>query len=288
MIEQHSISIFGKGAVGSALQDFFKNESYPIRSVWDSSGGEIYSVEDRSVIKSDNTFPTHENEIGDLVFIAVPDDQIISLTIRLSKIPIHWEKRSVIHCSGNLASDACASLRKKGSEIAAMHPIQTFKRGDGFNRFNEIYITLEGDEKLIELLQTFVVKMGAFPIQITADQKRKIHIASVIASNYLISLMHISETLLNDAGIKEGFNILQPLISQTVQNIFEKGVGESLTGPISRGDIESVKHHLVSLENQKNHNAIYKLLGLEALYIAEKSGNLNAELMIKLEKLLNQ
>lgn len=286
MIEQHSMSIFGRGALGSALHNFFKKKSYFIRSVWDRNGGDIYSDKDDSVFKSENNLPKHENEIGDLIFIAVPDDQISPLSKQLSLTPIQWENKSVIHCSGNLPSNICSDLSERGAKVAAMHPIQTFQKGDTQNRFNEIYITLEGEPELLDFLHTIVNDMGAYPIRITPEQKRVIHIASVIASNYLVSLMNISESLLNDAGIDEGIDILQPLVAQTVQNMFEKGVADSLTGPISRGDVESVKYHLKSLKGNKPYSEIYNLMGLEALKIAEKKGTLSNELADELEKLL--
>ena len=288
MIEQHSISIFGRGALGSALYDFFRSKSYVIRSVWDRKGGEIYSGKDLPVLKSEKILPANDHEVGNMIFIAVPDDQIPSLSKQLSLIPIKWENRSIIHCSGNLPSNVCNYLADKGAKVAAMHPIQTFQRGDRLNRFLGIYVTLEGDVKLMDDLRTIVNDMEAHPIQITPEQKRIIHIASVIASNYMVSLMHVTETLLNSAGVEEGIDIFQPLVSQTMQNLFELGVVESLTGPISRGDLQSVKHHLERLKENSHHSEIYKLMGLEAILIAEKKGNVSRETLSTLEQLLKQ
>lgn len=288
MIEQNSITIIGRGALGGALYDFFNEKSYLIRSVWDKKGGEIRSSSGSSAVVLDKSLPTEEDELGDLIFIAVPDDQIKLLSDELSRIPLQWEKRSVIHCSGNLPSDICSSLKIKGAKTAAMHPIQTFKRGDGLNRFKDIYVTLEGDELLISDLILLIDQMDAHPIKISADQKRMIHIASVIASNYLVSLMHVSETLLKEAGIRESLDIIQPLVTQTVQNIFEKGVDESLTGPISRGDIESVKHHLNLLNKDQKYSDIYKLLGSETLVIAQKNKNLDKEIINQFIALLSR
>lgn len=288
MIEQYSITIIGKGALGGALFDFFNEKSYLIRSVWDLKQVELRSADDRSVVVLEKNLPTEESEMGDLIFIAVPDDQIERLSDELAGIPLQWDKRSVVHCSGNISSDACSSLKKKGARIAAMHPVQTFNTGDGLQRFQDITVTLEGDDALISDLTLIIGQMGAHSLKITAEQKRVIHIASVIASNYLVSLMHISESLLQDAGIDESLKILQPLVSQTVYNIFEKGVKESLTGPISRGDIESVKGHLNLLNQDQHTSEIYKLLGSEALSIAQKKKNLNNEMISQLIALLGR
>lgn len=288
MIEQNSITIFGRGALGTALLHFFKENSFEVRSIWDTKRGEIHSDIGNSVSKLDKNLPSEEYEIGDLVFIAVPDDQIKLLSDELSGIPLQWKNRSVVHCSGNLSSNVCSSLKERGANVAAMHPIQTFNRGDGPHRFHDIYVTMEGDDALISGLSVIIDQMGAHPLKITAEQKRVIHIASVIASNYLVSLLHMSETLLKDAGVSESLDIIQPLVTQTVQNIFDKGVTESLTGPISRGDIESVEHHLKFLNEDPHYLEIYQLLGSEALTIAQKSGNLNKEIINKLIALLGR
>lgn len=288
MIEQNSITIFGRGALGSALFDFFNEKSYLIRSVWNKNQVEIRSTVENSVVVLDKNLPTEESEMGDLIFIAIPDDQIELLSDELSGIPLDWEKRSVIHCSGNLSSDVCSSLKKCGAKIAAMHPIQTFNKGDGYQRFHDIYVTLEGDVTLISNLTLIIEQMGAHPLKINAEQKRVIHVASVIASNYLVSLLHISESLLKEAGINESLDIIQPLVSQTVHNIFEKGVKESLTGPISRGDIQSVKHHLTLLNQNHHTSEIYKLLGSEALVIAQKNQNLDKKIINQFLALFSQ
>ncbi len=288
MIEQNSITIIGRGALGSALYDFFNEKSYLIRSVWNKKQVEIRSTVESSVFVLDKNLPTEENEMGELIFLAVPDDQIKLLSDKLSGIPLQWKKRSIIHCSGNLSSDVCSSLKNRGAKVAAMHPIQTFNNGDGFQRFNDIYVTLEGDDSLISDLSLIIEQMGAHPLKITAEQKRVIHIASVIASNYLVSLLHISESLLKDAGISESLDIIQPLVYQTVQNIFKKGVKESLTGPISRGDIHSLKHHLDLLNEDSHYSEIYKLLGSEALNIAQKNQSLNKEMINQISVLFSR
>ena len=277
MIEQNSITIIGKGAVGGVLFDFFEGHSFSIRSVWDSKQVEIRSSIDNSSSILEKNLPTQEREMGDMIFICVPDDQIRGLCDNLAESPLQWENRSIVHCSGNLASDSCSSLKYRGANVAAMHPIQTFRKGDRLDRLKDIYITLEGDDELILDLEAIIDQMGAHSLRITADQKRVIHIASVIASNYLVSLMHISDTLLKDAGIHESLEIIQPLVTQTVHNIFKKGVNESLTGPISRGDFESVQHHLNHLKMNHPYSDIYKLLGVEALSIVQENKGLDKE-----------
>lgn len=280
-----SITIIGTGALGSALEDFFRNKHYEIRSKWDSKKGTVFSSDSGEYQQVNYSIPKSESEVGELVFITTPDDSISEVADLLSVLPAKWDQKTVVHCSGNLTSDELSSLSEKGAKILSMHPVQTFKRGDRKERFQDIYVSLEGVRESAELLQPIIKKMGAKPIRLDKDQKRILHISAVMASNYLVALMFSTENLLKDAGLHDGLNILQSLVHQTIKNIFEKGPENALTGPIARGDLHSVETHLNVLEGREQEG-LYKLLGLEALQITKNRGNLSKAQIDGLEQLL--
>jgi predicted short-subunit dehydrogenase-like oxidoreductase (DUF2520 family) len=286
MFKKPAISIFGTGAVGSALQDFLHSERYEIRSVWNTKGGFIKGQDSISLRPASYSFPKSEADLGDWIFIATPDDQIRQICGHLAVLPIRWSKKTVIHCSGSLSSSECELLAQKGSSTFSMHPIQTFRKGDGKEAFEGIYISIESENSAKEDLISFVRQMNATPLTFTAEQKQAMHIAAVFASNYLVSLMENVENLLKDDGIEEGLKVLEPLIRQTVQNIFEKGVQQSLSGPISRGDSKTVGLHLNYLKRDKQKELLYKLLGSTALKITREVGSVEEKAQQKLKKLL--
>jgi predicted short-subunit dehydrogenase-like oxidoreductase (DUF2520 family) len=282
------VTILGTGAVGSALLDFFRKESFPVRSHWNSRFGSVYSQEKKKMIRLDRPLPETEHEIGDLVFITAPDDQISVVSEKLARLSVPWEGKKIIHCSGNLTSDELVSLANKGSNTVSMHPIQTFKKGDGAERFKNITISLEGDEKLALYLMPLIKKMGGEPVRLNRDQKRMLHIGAVFASNYFVALLHAAETFLENEGIENGLKMMRPLISQTLVNIMEKGTADALTGPISRGDTGSVKTHLTALEKYEDTKRLYKLLGSEAVRITRKKGELSDDVLNETEKLFGE
>jgi predicted short-subunit dehydrogenase-like oxidoreductase (DUF2520 family) len=283
-VSKPTITIIGTGALGSTLQTFFKENGYRIRSTWNSKGGLIYY--DQSEQSVDRILPENENEIGDLIFITTPDDLISKAAHTLSKKPISWDDKIVVHCSGNLTTDELELLAESGAKTVSMHPIQSFKRGDGSDRFKNITISLQGDEVAKEQLRPIIDKMGAKSLNLTKKQKRYLHIAAVMASNYLVALMFSVENLLNDVELHEGFDALETLVRQTVTNIFEKGPADALTGPIERGDLESVQTHLAELKGSDQED-MYKLLGLEAVKIAEKGNKIPQEKISMLRELLS-
>ncbi|NBC67349.1 MAG: DUF2520 domain-containing protein, partial [Bacteroidetes bacterium] len=227
-----------------------------------------------------------EGETGDFVFITTPDDLISKTARDLAGKPIHWQEKVVIHCSGNLTSDELTSLSEKGAQTVSMHPIQSFKKGDGSERFQDITISLQGDETGKELLKPIIGEMGAKVLMLDKKQKRYLHIAAVMASNYLVALMFSVENLLKDVDLDDGFESLEPLVHQTVNNVFEKGPTDALTGPISRGDTESVQMHLNELSGSEPE-VLYKILGLEAVKIAEKRGEVGEDRIRIIRKILD-
>lgn len=283
-----SVTVIGTGAVGSALLKFFKENGFVIRSVWDSQSGKIFKDSLSDPVNKNRSFPQADSETGELIFIITPDDEISKVAEKLSQQSINWKGRSVIHCSGNLTSAELEALRIQGAQTASMHPIQTFKRGDGIDRFEQIYISLEGEDELCIRLELLVKKMNAKPVRLNREQKRSLHIAAVFSSNYLVALLHQVENYLSEQNLDEGLRILEPLIWQTVTNIFEKGTIDSLTGPVSRGDYESVKKHLHSLKNDESLANLYKKLGREALKIAEKRNEVPINRLEKLREILGE
>ncbi len=138
---------------------------------------------------------------------------------------------------------------------------------------------MQGDEEAKDLLKSIITEMGAHPLMLDKKQKRNLHIAAVMASNYLVALMFSVENLLKDVDLEDGFQSLEPLVHQTVTNIFEKGPSDALTGPIARGDAESVQTHLEELRG-RDQEKLYKNLGVEALKIVENSSVLKSHINI--------
>jgi predicted short-subunit dehydrogenase-like oxidoreductase (DUF2520 family) len=287
MSQKPAITIIGTGAVGSVLQDFFESEGYFICSLWNRSGG-VVNKNSANQIKKPYNCPKIADEVGDWVLITTPDDQIRNVSSTLSELPVNWKTKSVMHTSGQLSSEILHSLSEAGARVVSMHPVQTFKKGDDRERLQNIYLSLEGDGGFIEELIPVIQKMNAKPLFLDSSQKKAMHIAAVFASNYMVALMSTVHQILDENEIEESLSILRPLIEQTLENIFEKGTSEALTGPISRGDSETVKSHLESLSGNRDLQDLYRSLGRVAVEIAKKSGNTDHVKLSEIESILLQ
>jgi predicted short-subunit dehydrogenase-like oxidoreductase (DUF2520 family) len=280
-----SVTIIGTGAVGLALIDFFNKQDVLIRSAWSSKAGRI-QTDSGEYLEIRSNLPDRDEQIGALIFISTPDDMISTVANKLALTNIDWNQRTVVHCSGNLTSDELSSLAKAGAGVASMHPIQTFKPGDGSDRFRGITMSLEGDKKVTGDLEKIVELMHANSLHLTKEQKRALHIAAVFASNYMIALIYSAGKYLEKEGLEKGITFLEPLILQTARNIVEKGAAGSLTGPVARGDIISIRKHLNSLKTNDKMRKMYQILGMEAVEIVKLKGEISDDVIKEMLELL--
>ena len=117
--------------------------------------------------------------------------------------------------------------------------------------------------------------MGGIVLEIEVEKKRLYHAAAVAASNYLVTLVHLALELNKAAGLPGDtpFDALHPLIKGTLSNINAKGIPDALTGPIARGDVETVSVHLEAIEKDAPALlSLYKCLGLYTVDLARAKG----------------
>jgi predicted short-subunit dehydrogenase-like oxidoreductase (DUF2520 family) len=281
-----SVTIIGAGAVGTAWLDLFETAGYPVWSVFHSDSGTLFNSSTGLKQATGSHLPADDSQAGDWVFITTPDDSIQSIAKKLSETSIDWSGRYVIHCSGSHDASLLDPLKSRGARTLSVHPIQTFQKGDGSDRFRQIYISLEGDQEAVNNFKPLIESFQSTPIVLTADQKRTVHIAAVFASNYLVGLLNEADGLLTDSGIEDGIDLLKPLVKQTVNNIFEKGLKSSLTGPISRSDSTTVENHLKQLKTSDELSSLYRALGRACLKIAQTDNRGRSIESGLLEKLL--
>lgn len=268
--------MIGPGALGGAMIDLIsQHDVFSLHSVWGRKQSDCYYVKKGTTDKvpADKLFPSQNDDLGTLIIISVPDGQIKSCANRLSDTQILWTKKQVIHLSGNLDSSILDPLKKMGAVTASLHPLQTFTRGDGADRFSGIWFSLHGDASFFSLLNQLIEPFGARSKVLTSQQKSAMHLAAVFASNYLVSLMDVVDDITKGNGIPDGLEMLEPIVHQTIQNIFEKGTKQSLSGPIARGDKSTVGKHLKQLEDNPARYKLYQQLGLIATQIADMSGS---------------
>lgn len=211
---------------------------------------------------------------ADLYLLACPDKTLETCCAQLAQAKVLRAGDIVFHCSGALASTILQPLKEQGAYIASVHPIKSFAQPQqAVLSFQATYCGVEGDAEALAVLEPLFQAIGGISFNINAQQKTLYHAASVFACNYLVALQSLSLRAFAQAGIEQdlALKILQPIVQDTVANLFKLGPIDALTGPIARGDAEVVAKQLAALQTNFLLEAeVYRLLGLEALQLARQ------------------
>ena len=226
---------------------------------------------------------------ADFFLIASSDDDIKHCSQHLAKSGLINKGDVVFHCSGAQTSDLLQSCRSAGASVASIHPIKSFADIElAKSSFAGTYCGAEGDKAALSLLTPLFTRIGANILPISKENKTLYHAASVIASNYLVTLQEISINAFAQAGIdrQAAMQVLKPIVTGTVDNIFQHGTTAALTGPIARGDQQVVASQLKAMENWDEDLAtIYRLLGKYSVPLAEAQEHSRQENITRLKQL---
>ncbi len=225
----------------------------------------------------------------DIILVTTPDDAIESVAAQLSKITLR-HKTIILHCSGLLSSEILTPLSKKNALIASVHPLFSFSQEhDPTSCFKDIPCAIEGDAMAVEVLKKLFSGIQANVIPIDIQDKGKWHLAAVMACNGLNALLSSALSLYKDIGVSEAeaLKLMSPILTQTINQILKCGPTESLTGPIERGDKETIAKHLKIMPKlAPEQKDLYCTLSRVLIKISNSKGNASKESLAQIESLL--
>lgn len=211
---------------------------------------------------------------AELWLLTPPDGAIAPVAAALAASGQVRKGDVVFHCSGALASDLLMPLKNAGARIASVHPLKSFADpAVAVKTFSGTYCTAEGDAAALQLLQPLFEKIGARWSVIDAAGKTLYHAASVLVCNDLTALMEAGLRSYEKAGLDRATaqQMMEPLVRETVDNVFALGTARALTGPVTRGDANVVARQLAALEALDPRIAqAYRALNALALDLARQ------------------
>ena len=206
----------------------------------------------------------------DLLFITVPDKNIAEVwTDTAENLPERSEPLYVAHCSGSQSSEIFSP--KSGCHFGSVHPILAVPdKQSSHEKFNGAYFTIEGDEEFLAVAEKLMTALGNPFSQICADQKLKYHAASVMVSNLVCALAYEGMETFKDCGLDEEFadHAWRSLFLENAGNIASLGPVQALTGPVERGDAETMVKHLEALTGDARE--IYLILSRVLIETAQQ------------------
>ncbi|MDH4045884.1 MAG: DUF2520 domain-containing protein [Gemmatimonadota bacterium] len=208
----------------------------------------------------------------EVVLVAVRDGDIAAAASELAGAGGVTDAHAVLHLSGLRDAAPLEVLRPSGAALGCWHPLQAIAHPeDAPERLRGAVAALSGDPRAVAVAEFLARDLGMHPVVLDGAAKPRYHAAAAIASNYMVVLAAMAERLMTEAGVppdtaRAG---IATLMQGTLANIRTDGAA-ALTGPIVRGDVETVRVHLDVLPPELRD--AYRALGRATLTIAGLDG----------------
>lgn len=240
------VGIVGAGRVGAsvgAALDRAGHEVVAVSAVSDSSLARAARLLPRAAVR-----PLDEVvAAADLVIVAVPDDALRSLIAGLADADVWRSGQLVAHTSGAQGIGVLDPAAARGVLALALHPVMTFTgRPEDLDRLLGAPFGVTAADELRPVAESLVVEMGGEPVWVPESARPLYHAALSIGSNHLVTIVNEALGLLAGAGIEDGPSLIAPLLSASLDNALRLG-DAALTGPVARGDVQTVTAHLRAL-----------------------------------------
>lgn len=230
------IGIIGAGRVGYSLGKYLVNHNYDLMGYFSRT---IDNAKDASIFTNTECYESLMELIKscDILFLTVNDDSIKGVIDELKEYDL--KGKIICHTSGVHTSDIIDIDCFKYS----IHPIMAINdKYNSYKSLEDTTFTIEGNKEYIEYFK----KMFKNIKEISKENKKKYHALASLISNNVNGLCYLVDKELNSIGLE--FNDFSNLFKYNVNNILEYGYYNSLTGPIERNDLNTIKSHVEALD----------------------------------------
>lgn len=251
------VSFIGSGNLAWHLAPALDNAGFVVKEVYSPNPKHAEALTERlyqAEVKASLDFST---STSGLFIIAVRDDAIESIAQEI----ILPDDAVLVHTSG---SQSLQALRFAAtSNTGVFYPLQTFSKSKKIN-FKDTPVFIESNTDDAEIaLMTIAKAISQKVRKIGSEERKALHVAAVFASNFTNHVLTISKSILRQNSLD--FELLKPLIEETISKALSIGPENAQTGPAMRGDLEVLDKHMEFLQDDEALNEIYKIISQHIL-----------------------
>ncbi|MGF1648514.1 MAG: Rossmann-like and DUF2520 domain-containing protein [Kineosporiaceae bacterium] len=281
------VGIIGAGRVGAVLGAALAGAGH---TVVGASAVSAASIERLEVLLPGvpRLDPLEVARRAELVLLAVPDDALADLVAGLAAVGAWQTGQLVVHTSGRHGVAVLAPAAAAGAIGLAVHPAMTFT-GTSLDlaRLPGAVMAVTASPVVLPIAQALVLEMGSEPVVVAEEARAAYHAALAHVANHLVTLVAQGIDVLAGAGVERPSRVLAPLAGAALDNALRLG-DTALTGPVSRGDTDTVAAHLRVLDAGPvaGAAATYRALAGATVGRVAASGALDADAVRRLRELL--
>lgn len=291
-VRAYNIAVIGVGKVGAAVGYLLQRKGHHIAVAVTTSEESLknaapYLPGTRLVHSAGEALAGADEAASvEVILITTKDGQIESACKEIAASGALTPAHTVMHMSGAAGLDLLSYAKDAGAGVASLHPIQSFANVElAVERLPGSYFGLTAEGAAREVALKIAADLDGKVVEVADEDKTLYHAAACVASNYLVTLVYTAQKLYGAAGFEESAAIeaMMPLVKGTLANIESIGTAPALTGPIARGDADTVEQHLKKLAVMGEEIvATYRMLGLRTVDMAVTNGGLSPEAAAKL------
>jgi predicted short-subunit dehydrogenase-like oxidoreductase (DUF2520 family) len=240
------VGVVGAGRVGTTLAVALRRAGHDVVAVSAVSDGSLRRAE-RDLPGVAVKPPPEVVAAADLVLLTVPDDVLPGLVAGLAATGADLEGRLLAHTSGRHGLAVLEPAVRAGALPLALHPVMTFTgRRDDVEKLAGSPFGVTAPDTLRPVAEVLVMEMGGEPVFIDDARRELYHAALASSANHLVTLVNQATDLLRQAGVEQPARMLSPLLYAALDNALRLG-DDALTGPVARGDADTVASHIAAL-----------------------------------------
>lgn len=272
------LGIVGAGRVGQTLGRAWRSAGWPVAVAVCRSREHAETAAAFIGAETATTDGVAAAGVARVLLISTPDAQVSSTVEAMAAAGALTPEHVVLHSSGALGMAALASASAAGAAVGCIHPIHSFAApvADGSRLAGVVWgVTAEPGARPVAL--ALVADAGGEAVEVDEADRVIYHAAAAIASNATVGVLGFAVALLRRCGFADetAQRALVGLADGTLANVKELGVVDALTGPIVRGDVDTVARHLAAMASANDRWAEdYRVLSRLVLEVARRRGAL--------------
>jgi predicted short-subunit dehydrogenase-like oxidoreductase (DUF2520 family) len=246
------IGVVGAGRVGAVLAAALESAGHTVVAAAGESDASRSRIADL-LPGAMHAKPSDVARSCDLLLLTVPDDMLENVVTVLTDSGAVRAGQHVVHTSGRHGLAVLEPAREVGAHVVAMHPAMTFTgTALDLDRLRGCVFGLTAGDAERTFAEGLVADLGGRPMWVPEEMRTLYHAGLAHGANHLVTLVAQAMELLAAAGADDPAGTLRPLLTAALDNALENG-DAALTGPIVRGDVNTVRAHLAEIAANAPH-----------------------------------